>query len=74
MKAYPISAIRLRKLLSLGPGIFGWMATQVHMNSVDRQLHNMLNIDLGSNLSSRRVKNEESVSVGVLGGVGRAKA
>ena len=71
-----MSAIRLRRttsLLSLGPGIFGWMATQVHNNMVDRQLQNTPNVDLSSNLSASRVKNEKWVSVGVLGGVGRAK-
>jgi hypothetical protein len=70
-----MSAIRLRKLLSLGPGIFGWMAIQVHANIVDRQLQITPNVDLVSNLSSPRVKNEKRVSsVGVLGGlVGRAK-
>jgi hypothetical protein len=43
------------------------------MNSVDRQLHNMSNVVLVVNFSASRVKNEESVLVGVLGGVGRAK-
>ena len=69
--------IRLQKTahrLSFGPGIFGWMAIQVHAKIVDKQLHNMLHIDLVPNILILRVKSDAGVSVGSSWAVGRAKA
>jgi len=45
----------------------------VQANIADRQLQIMPHIDLVSDLSALRVNNEWGISVGTLGGAGRAK-
>jgi hypothetical protein len=76
MRTYPIIATRLpstTQLLTLGPGIFGWTATHVQANRVEKQLQIMPHIDLVPNISALRVNNDGGMSVGRSEGVGRAK-
>jgi len=76
MRTYPIIINRLPKTahsLSLGAGIFGWTATHVQANKVEKQLQMMPHIDLLPNLSASRAKIEGEKSIGISEGVGSAK-
>jgi len=77
MMTYPIIATHLQSTahgLSLGPGIFGWTAIQVHANMVVKQLQIMCHINLVPNILSQWAKTDEEMSVGMSESVGRAQA